>query len=296
MLDFHDNQPAQTIERLIRWANDQPLVRAMILTSTLAIPGGAADILSDYDVILAVTDIRPFYDERAWLEAFGPLLAVYRDPLVPYLGLTTSAYVVQYESGLKIDFTLWPVEVLRELAAMPELLDELDAGYRILLDKEHLTDGLKPPTYRAYIPKPPAEDEFLKAIEEFFLESVYVAKYLWRDDVMAAKHILDAMMKQEQLRPMLEWQVEIDHGWSVKPGPYGRRLKQWLRREVWVELEGTYTGADVEANWEALFRTIGLFHKVASEVGNHLGYHYPEDLDRRAVAYVREVKNLDHSP
>ena len=226
MLDFHEYQPARTVERLIRWADDQPLVRALILTSTLAIPG-AADILSDYDVILAVNDIRPFYDDRAWLEAFGPLLAVYRDPLVPYLGLTTSAYVVQYESGLKIDFTLWPVEVLRELAAMPELLDELDAGYRILLDKDHLTDGLKPPTYRAYIPKPPAEDEFLKAIEEFFLEAVYVAKYLWRDDVMAAKHILDAMMKQEQLRPMLEWQVEIDHGWSVKPGPYGRRLKQW---------------------------------------------------------------------
>ena len=65
---------------------------------------------------------------------------------------------------------------------------------------------------------------------------------------------------------------------------------------MWVELEGTYTGADVEANWEALFRTIGLFHKVASEVGNHLGYHYPEDLEWRAVAFLREVKNLDHSP
>ncbi len=100
-------------------------------------------------------------------------------------------------------------------------------------------------------------------------------------------------MKQEHLRPMLEWRLEIDHQWSVKPGPYGRRLKQWLRPDLWTELECTYTGASLEANWEAVFRTVDLFRKVASQVGERLGYAYPDDLDRRVVAYVEKVKNLD---
>ena len=282
----------EIIESLIQWAEHQPLVRAVLLTSSRASPNALTDVFSDYDVILAVLDVHPFYEDRTWLEAFGSVLVLYRDPLEPHYGFLKSGYVTQYESGLKIDFTLWPVEILQRVVADPELPVEFDAGYLVLLDKDHLTDGLKPPTYTAYIPTPPTETEYQTVVEVFFLEATYVAKLLWRDDMMAAKHILDHFMKQEHLRPMLEWHLEIDHHWSVKPGPYGRRLKKWLRPDLWTELESTYTGAGLELNWEAMFRTIALFRKVAIEVGDRLGYPYPHDLDRRAVAYLQKVKNL----
>ncbi len=285
----------ETIERLIQWAEQQPLVRAMLLTSSRAIPHVSSDVFSDYDVILAVRDVHPFYADRTWLEAFGRVLVLYRDPLILDGGLERSAYVTQYDDGLKIDFAIWPVELLRRTVADPKLPAEFDAGYRVLLDKDHLTDGLKPATYTAYIPTPPTESEYQDTVEVFFLEAIYVAKYLWRDDVIAAKHILDSAMKQEHLRPMLEWHLETDHQWSVKPGPYGRRLKQWLRSDLWAELESTYTGAGLEANWEALFSTIALFRKAAIEVGERLGHVYPHDIDRRAAAYLQKVKNLDRS-
>jgi aminoglycoside 6-adenylyltransferase len=91
---------------------------------------------------------------------------------------------------------------------------------------------------------------------------------------------------------MLEWRLEIDQQWSVKPGPYGRRLRKWLRPDLWADLESTYTGAALEANWEAMFGTIALFRKVASEVGDRLGYAYPHALHQRVVAYLQKVKNL----
>ena len=281
------------IRSLIHWAEHQPLVRAMLLTSSRAIPNSSSDIFSDYDVILAVLDILPFYENRAWLYAFGSVLALYRDPLESYYGHPKSAYVTQYENGLKIDFTLWPVEILQQVVAEPKLLDEFDAGYLVLLDKDHLTNGLKPPTYTAYIPTPPTENEYQTAVEVFFLEATYVAKFLWRNDMMAAKHILDHFMKQEHLLSMMEWHIEIDHQWSVKPGPYGQRLRKWLRLDLWEELESTYTGIGLEANWEAIFNTIALFRKVAIEVGDHFGYAYPHDVDRRTVTYLQKVKNLD---
>jgi aminoglycoside 6-adenylyltransferase len=265
----------------------------MVLTSSRAIAGAPPDVFSDYDVILALTEILPFFESRAWLEAFGHVLVLYRDPLHPYRGLPASGYVTQYEGGLKIDFCLWPVETLQQVAADPQLPDELDAGYRVLLDKDHLAGGLKPPTYKAYIPAQPTKTEYLTMIELLFHNATYAAKHLWRDDLMAAKSSLDGAMKQDDLLPMLEWLIEIDHGWSVKPGPYGRRLKNWLRPELWSELEATYTGAGLEANWEAMFRTIALFRRVAIEVGERLGYAYPHDLDRRAVAYLERVRNLE---
>jgi len=265
----------------------------MLLTSSRAIPKAPIDVFSDYDVILAVREVHSFYEDRTWLEAFGSVLVLYRDPLEPCHGYPKSGYVTQYENGLKIDFTLWSVEILQRIAANPQLPDELDAGYRVLLDKDHLTAGLKPPTYAAYIPTPPTETEYQGTVEVFFLEATYVAKLLWRDDLIAAKHVLDHFMKQEHLRPMLEWRFEIDRQWSVKPGPYGRGLKKWLSPDLWAELESTYTGAGLEVNWEAMFRTIALFRQVAIEVGDRLGHAYPHDLDRRAVAYLQKVKILD---
>jgi aminoglycoside 6-adenylyltransferase len=281
------------IEHLIQWGEQQPLVRAMLLTSSRAIPQAAVDLLSDYDVILVVRDIQPFFQDRAWLEDFGKVLVLYRDPLISEDGLGRSAYVTQYENGLKIDFSLWPVELLERIARQPLLTDEFDAGYRVLLDKDGLTNGLKPPTYGGYIPKSPTAPEYQETVESFFLDATYAAKFLWRGDLMAAKHLLDYAMKQESLRLMLEWHMEIDHQWSVKPGPYGRRLKRWLRADLWDELVDTYTGADLKANWNAMYKSIDLFRKVAIDVGEHLGFDYPTELEARVVAYLTKVKNLD---
>ena len=289
-------QEDKVIEQLVRWGEQTDSVRAIILTSSRAIPHARTDRFSDYDVILALTDIQPFFADRRWLEVFGRVLALYRDPFLSDRGFERSAYVTQYEDSLKIDFSLWPVELLKSVVAEPQLAKEFDAGYRVLVDKDHLTDGLQSPNYRAYIPTPPTETEYHDKIESFFLDTGYVAKFLWRDDLMAAKYILDNSLKQDHLLPMFEWLIEIENQWSVKPGPYGRGLKKWLRGDLWSALEQTYTGADEQSNWLALFRSIDLMRQVASEVGKALGYHYPDELEQRVRSYLQHVKALDRDP
>jgi aminoglycoside 6-adenylyltransferase len=260
----------------------------MLLTSTRAIPNATTDVFSDYDVVLVVKDIRPFFEDRSWLEDFGEVLVVYWDPIHtdPDYGVEKVANVTQYADGLKIDFTLWPVELLRKIIQAPALTAELDAGYRILLDKENLTDGMKPPTYTAYIPVPPTNEVYQKAIEEFFSDAPYVAKCLWRDELFPAKWCLDYDMKHIFLRLMLEWRMELDHGWSMPTGALGKGLKKQLPREIWSQLEGAYAGASIADNWEALFRTMAVFRQVAMEVGESLGYPYPLELDQRVAAFV----------
>ncbi|MGD8585302.1 MAG: aminoglycoside 6-adenylyltransferase [Chloroflexota bacterium] len=280
------------IQHLIRWAGQNPAVRAAILTSSRARPAAPLDLLSDYDVILAVDDVRPFYDSRAWLSDFGPLLVLYRDPLRLFHGLERFAYVTQYEDGLKIDFTLWTAGILPRVAAEPTLPDELDVGYRLLLDKEGLAQGLQPPTYRAHIPRPPDKARYLEQVELFFHNATYVAKYLWRDDLVAARHVFDDI-KVGNLRRVLEWLIEIDHDWSLKPGAYGRYLKRYLRPELWAQLEATYVGPSLDENWRALFKSVDLFRQAAEEVGAQLGFSYPADLHRRATAYLEWVRDLD---
>jgi aminoglycoside 6-adenylyltransferase len=250
------------------------------------------DVFSDYYVVLVVKNIRPFFEDRSWLADFGEVLVVYCDPIYsdPDYGIEKFANVIQYADGLKIDFTLWPVELLQKIVRAPALTAELDAGYRILLDKDDITDVMKPPTYTAYIPVPPTNEVYQKAIEEFFSDAPYVAKCLLRNELLPIKWCLDYDMKHVYLRPMLEWRMELDHNWSMPTGALGKGLKKRLPPEIWSQLENTYAGADIAGNWEALFRTMALFRQVAMEVGQSLGYAYPYDLDQRVTAYVRKMQ------
>ena len=282
----------EVIAGLVQWGEERESVRAILLTSTRARPGVPVDLFSDYDVILAVTDIRPFYEDRTWLWDFGQVLVVYRDPVRIDHGLERFAYITQYADSTKIDFSIFSSEILREVAQDSELSDELDVGYKVLLDKDRLTDGLKPPSYKAYVPKPPTEAVYRNLVEEFFHEATYVAKHLWRDDLMPAKYNLDYAMKHNNMRPMLEWRMEIEHNWSAKTGAYGKGLKKQLSPEVWSDLEATYVGAGIEENWVALFKTLDVFRRVAIEVGERLGYQYPCELDRSVTEYMQKVRKL----
>ena len=287
------HQPDDVINYLIKWAEQRDSIRAMLLTSTRAIPNAPRDEYSDYDVVLIVKDIHPFFDDRSWLEDFGVVLVAYWDPIHfdEDYGIEKVANVIQYADGLKIDFTLWPVELMRQIVRAPVVQAELDAGYRILMDKDHLTDGMQPPTHKAYIPTPPTNDVYQKTIEDFFSDAPYVAKCLLRGELFPVKWALDYDMKHVFLRPMLEWRAEIDHGWSIPVGALGKGLKKKLSPKIWNQLENTYTGADVDDNWEALFCTMALFRQVAMEVGESLGYAYPQALDERVVAFVKAMQN-----
>jgi aminoglycoside 6-adenylyltransferase len=282
----------EIIQQLIRWGEGRENVRAAILTSTRANPDARLDRFSDYDVILAVTDSHPYFDSRDWLSDFGPVLVLYRDPLQLEYGFERFAYITQYENGLKIDFSLWPVGLLQAVVQEPELPDYLDVGYRVLLDKDGLAAGLKPPSFRAFIPKPPSQEEYGEAVEVFWHEATYVAKNLWRRELLPAKYSLDSMMKLQMLRQMLEWLVECENGWAVKTGAYGKGLQRHVQPDIWKGLESTYVGAGREENWEALFNTCDLYRRVAIRVGEQLGYPYPLEMDRRVEEYLHGVHRM----
>jgi aminoglycoside 6-adenylyltransferase len=89
--------------------------------------------------------------------------------------------------------------------------------------------------------------------------------------------------------------MEIDHDWTIRPGAYGKGLKKHSRPEIWAELESTYVGSGTEENWDALFRTIGLFRCVATEVAAALGLEYPQEMDRKVTDRLQRIRSLGRS-
>lgn len=222
---------------------------------------------------------------------YGTPLVRFRDARVRH-SFATQTRLVVYEDGTKIDYQVWPVEFVRSLPELPRLPDNLDVGYRVLLDKDGVTERLAPPTYTAHIPSPPAEQEYLATVEEFWWETTYVAKNLWRDELAAASYAFDVVMRHDVMRTMLEWSIELDHDWSISPGAVGRHLKSRLRPELWAAFESTFAGPEIEENWEALFRATALFRDAGRRVAAALGFEYPEELDRGVTRYLEAIRKL----
>ncbi len=281
------------LDRLIAWAQGDPQVRALVLESSRAADPGALDAFSDYDVLLIVSDLDAFVANEDWIAAYGTPMVRFNDS-IDVLGFATVSRLVLYEDGVKIDYMLWPAALVRRVAGSSTLPDLLDWGYRVLLDKDGLTSGLPAPTRSAHIPSRPSTAEYRALVESFWWETTYIAKNLWRDELMHARYSLDVVLKHDVLLRMLQWRVEIDHDWSWKPGPAGRGLKQALSPDLWTALEATFAGPGIEENWTALFATTDLFRRAASDVAAALGYSYPEDLDRRVTAYLEHVRRAPH--
>ncbi len=265
----------EAIRRIVRWAEAREAVRAVILTSTRAREGASVDAWSDYDVILYATDPAPFLGDGAWTAELGPVL-VQMPPRGQEHAWGTPTRLVLYEDGTRIDFTVLDAGVPATLS------EELDAGYRVLLDKDGLTAALPAPSGAAYVLRPPTQEELGAVVEEFWWETTYVAKNLWRGELLPARYSLDCVLRLDLLRRMLEWRAAIGHGWTYRPGVLGRGLKAHLDPETWSELERTYSGDDRDALW----RTIALFRTVATEVARALGLEYPHRLDARMTEYL----------
>jgi aminoglycoside 6-adenylyltransferase len=287
------NLPSQTdvIARLVAWAEANDSIRALVLTSSRAREDGTSDLLSDYDVVVAIRDHEAFAHHDGWTSAYGRPLVHWEDEHV-IEGSTTYFRGVVYEGGTRIDYTLWPEHLLDKIAESDVLPEDLDVGYRVLVDKDGRTSSWRAAMHRAHVPGKPTREQYEALVHEFWWDTTYVAKSLWRGEVFFAKFMLDYDTKFVVLRRFLEWKLELAHDWSLRPGSHGRGLEQLLPRETWEALAATYVGTDIEDNWNALLRTTKLFREVAIEVGEALGYRYPQHVDDAVTAHIGAVRNL----
>ncbi len=266
------------------WAAKTPSIRAAILTSSRVVPESVVDPLSDYDIELYVSDLKPFQMNDDWLQAFGSIMA--RWPLTPSSTLHKEwiTRLVLFSDGVRIDFQITDQTSIAN--------DTYDDGYRVLVDKDGLTKHLPPPSYSGLSVKKPSQLDYETCVNDFWWDSTYVAKYLWRDELYIAKNMLDNIIRFEYLQKMIEWYIGVEQNWSVNTGWCGRRFKRYLEPTLWNELESTYAGPNIADNWNAFFCTVDLFRKLAKNVGAALNYPYPDSTDRDITGYNRQIQSL----
>ena len=276
----------EMLELILNTAKDDERIRAVMLSGSRVNPNVQRDIFQDFDITYFVTDLNSFTENHAWIERFGELMILQMpeamvDP--PPMDDGHFAYLMQFTDGNRIDLTLFPLAKLHEF--------ESESLSALLLDKDGIFEPLPPPSDSDYLPKPPTAKAFADCCNEFWWVSAYVAKGLWRQEIIYAKYLLENAVR-EQLMKMLTWHVGIKTQFTQGPGKFGKHLKRYLESEHWAMLEKTYSDASYENTWEALHTMCDLFRITATGVAEHFGFEYPSGDDERVSAHLKHVQAL----
>ncbi|MEW5719417.1 MAG: aminoglycoside 6-adenylyltransferase [Chloroflexota bacterium] len=276
----------EMLELIVNTAQNDERVRAVILNGSRANPDAPRDIFQDWDIVYLVTDVSSFKNDPTWINRFGEIMIsqmpdAMQDPPAQNNGGFT--YLMQFTDGNRIDLRLFPISKLDGL--------ENDSLSILILDKDGLLTPFAPPSECDYLPKPPTAKAFSDCCNEFWWVCPYVAKGLWREEIVYAKYMLDQIVR-EQLFKMIVWYVGTQTRFSWNPGKFGKYLKRYLEPELWEMLQATYSNADYENTWQALFTMCDLFRTLATCVATHYGFDYPYGDDARVSAHLRHVRVL----
>jgi aminoglycoside 6-adenylyltransferase len=273
------------LELIVNTARSDDRIRAVVMNGSRANPHARRDIFQDFDIVYLVTDLASFRDDDTWIDRFGEMMILQMPEAMrdPPMNDGRFTYLMQFTDGNRIDLTLLPVAKLHEF--------KRDSLSLLLLDKDGIVEPFPAPSESDYLPRPPTSKAFSDCCNEFWWVCAYVAKGLWRKEIIYAKDMLDQIVR-EQLMKMLTWHVGVKTQFLRGLGSHRKYLKQYLEPELWAMLEKTYSDASYEKTWDALQMTCDLFRVSANQVADHFGFDYPRNDDEKVSAHLKHVRSL----
>lgn len=276
----------QMYELILNIARKDDRIKAVILNGSRANPNAKKDIFQDFDIVYVVTDLSWFLNHPNWIDQFGERMMMQLpeemlDP--PPFNDGSYTYLMQFADGNRIDLTLYLLSRIEELGE-----DSLSV---LLLDKDGVIEPFPPANERDYLPQPPTQKAFDDCCNEFWWVSKYIAKGLWRGEIIYARHMMDHYVR-EQLMKVLVWHIGAKTQFSCSPGKYGKHFERYLEPESWDMLLKTYTDADYDHMWDALDVMCQLFRSTALSVADELGLDYPHVDDEVVSAHLKHVRSL----
>jgi aminoglycoside 6-adenylyltransferase len=276
------------LEAVVRWAESEVPIRALILTSSRA-GAGEADEFSDYDLMVVTDDADRYLASDTWIKGIRPLW-VYIKEQFPHGADLIPTRLVIYENGVKVDFSFWNTRILRDFVMHGfSGTDDLNRGYRVLMDKDGLAAKLPLPAIKFFEVSKLTEAEFLSTIHEFWFEVAAIAKYLARGDLYPAKNRENGILKDLLLR-MIIWNVQAKNHWTARTHTDGKRMRAWVDDQTLQSLRETYSGFDLRESWKSLTAGMEFFRKISGETAQLLGYEYPHIVDTAVSGYVVELR------
>ena len=226
--------PEEILKLVLNISNEDDNIRAVLMTGSRANPDGPVDIYQDFDIVYFVKDIKPYWDNDAWIEDKFGKPAFMQKPesmsLIPPDNNGNYAYLMMFPDGNRID-----LQITKET-----YVDDGEPAI-LLLDKDGTFPELNVAKDYWYIEKP-NQKFFSDCCNEFHWCLNNVAKGIAREELSYAmeqfQNVRDMLMK------MLEWYIGVNNDFAVSAGKSGKYFKKFLPKDIYLKFTKTYSDAD----------------------------------------------------
>lgn len=275
--------PEEILKLVLNISNEDDNIRAVLMTGSRANPDCPVDIYQDFDIVYFVKDIKPYWDNDAWIEDKFGKPAFMQKPesmsLIPPDNNGNYAYLMMFPDGNRID-----LQITKET-----YVDDGEPAI-LLLDKDGTFPELNVAKDYWYIEKP-NQKFFSDCCNEFHWCLNNVAKGIAREELSYAmeqfQNVRDMLMK------MLEWYIGVNNDFAVSAGKSGKYFKKFLPKDIYLKFTKTYSDADYEHMWNASFEMLYLFDDVAKVVAEQMSFFYNEDEAAGIERYMKKVKDKE---
>ncbi len=273
---------AEVIGQLLKFAEEDERVRAVVMNGSRVNPKADKDIFCDYDLLFVVTEPGYYVEHQEWIQTFGELIMMQQNVFAERGG-EEYIFLMLFTDGVRIDLSFRRLETVND-----RIEDSLS---HTLLDKEGCLKPMCHPSDASYLVARPTVEEFHDTVNDLLWCSTNVAKGLWRDQLPYAKYMLDIIVRKNMLQ-LLTWCVGAEHEWQVNVGMAAKWLKRYLPEPLWRQYELTYSGADYKGIWDALFVTLQLAEQAGRPLADRLNAEYPAQDHRGVLLYLQSVRDL----
>ena len=316
------------IDSILAFASLRKDIQLVTLEGSRANVNAKKDRFQDYDISFFMEDISSLRQDTSWLEHFGKILMMQMPESMelfpPDLKDGWESYLVLYENGIKIDFTLIPLSDVEYYFTHEKLT-------QVLLDKNDIVSKTMGreivPSDEDFWLKPLTQRSFDDCLNEFYHLKGYALRAYLRDEAMSMNAYIDSM--REALLILLCWEraLEALRGGDskrallapTKPskdkdldcdervqelkihtkrfhynfsfGKHCKYLPDFLSKGTYKTLLKTYKLGDITQSYKALKALQRLCDETASKIAKHTGFVIP-NYKKAIHTYYKALKKL----
>lgn len=274
----------EMMELILNTAMEDPRIRAVYMGGSRTNPYVKRDIYQDYDIVYVVTETDSFLKDKNWILRFGDLAIVQEPDLIDIsLGKEhdfskSYTWLMLFKDGNRIDLGIKVLESALEDYKSCSLTT-------LLLDKDNIMPPIPEASDRDYIVKKPTEAAYKACCNEFWWCLNNVGKGIARDELTYTMWMYNVIVR-DMLMKMLEWYIGIKTDFQVSVGKEGKFFKNFLPKDIYKKLQGTYCDSNYENLWKSIEVMTELFREIGKTVGKILGYEYNEEEDKNIMEYL----------
>ena len=272
----------EILDLIIKIAEDDDRIRAVIMDGSRGNDNVPKDMYQDYDIKYFVKDIKPFYNNTAWvIENFGkPIIMQMPETmeLMPPSGNGHFCWLMIFDDGVRIDLSIEFEQYIDDGEPVKILLDKDNFLPKLNINKNHW--NIKPPKIKYYY----------DCCNEFWWCLNNVAKGIARDELPYAMYMYNCIVR-DMLEKMIEWYIGVNNNFSISTGKHGKYFKNYLSKQLYEKYQKTFSDYEYNNLWIAIYCSCELFSDIAKDVAKYLNIDYNQEEENGMIKYMNMIKN-----